>query len=143
MHSSLAYQISLLRRSFVRYGNERLQERGLTQGLLYFVLYIGRNPDCAQKELAGALHMDAGHTARCIAKLENEGFVRKLPDERDRRFQRLKLTEKGERVFRLCHTLSSQWDEAAHSALDEQEREQLQTLLGKVIRGLGETGDRA
>lgn len=137
MHSSLAFQISYLRRNFVCFGNERLEQSGLTQGLLYFVLYIGRHPGCAQKELAHALHMDAGHTARSIARLEADGFLRKQPDRHDQRRKHLQLTEKGQHIYALCHGLSAQWDETALSALNDAERTQLQTLLARVIAGLG------
>lgn len=77
MVTSLAYYIMLLRKDFAAYCNVRLQEHGLTQGLLFFILYIGTHPGCSPAQLSASLHMDAGHAVRSLNKLEQGGFIRR------------------------------------------------------------------
>ena len=76
MEKSLAFDVMILRKDFVRYCNDRLSEIGLTQSMLYFVLYVGRNPGCAPKKLAGALQMDFGYVTRNLVQLEADGFLK-------------------------------------------------------------------
>ena len=133
MPPSLAYYATLLRKDFSDYCNRRLSEIGLTQGMLFFILYVGRHPDCSPKALAQALHMDAGHTARSISKLEQGGFLLQEADPRDRRAHVLRLTWAGEEAFRMSHELFTQWDDEALRPLSGGEREQLMALLKKLI----------
>ena len=71
---SLAFFTTLLNKDFTNYCNRRLAEAGLLQGQLYFILYVGKHPGCAPKELAKGLRMDIGHTTRSLAKLEQGGI---------------------------------------------------------------------
>ena len=75
MFDTFAYLITSLRKDFTEFCNEKLQEMGLTQGLLFFILYAGKHPQCSPKELTEALHMDTGYCARSLAKLEEKGFL--------------------------------------------------------------------
>ena len=59
MVSSIAYYITLLRRDFAGYCSRELGKLGLSQGLLFFILYVGRPPGCTPGQLAAALHMAA------------------------------------------------------------------------------------
>ena len=56
MVSSIAYYITLLRRDFAGYCSRELGKLGLSQGLLFFILYVGRHPGCTPGQLAAALH---------------------------------------------------------------------------------------
>ena len=74
LNQTLAYAVSQLRADFVAFSSRKLEALGITQGLLYFVLYIGRHPGCTPSDLSAALHADSGHTTRSIHKLEETGF---------------------------------------------------------------------
>lgn len=137
MVSSLAYFVTLLQKDFVNYCNRRLSEINLSQGQLYFILYVGKHPGGSPKELSHALHMDAGHTARSLTRLEHGGFLMQEPDPEDRRAHILRLTEAGEAAFRLSHELFSQWDEAVLGSFTEEEQSQLIVLLERVVHTVG------
>ena len=49
MFDTFAYLITSLRKDFTEFCNEKLQEMGLTQGLLFFILYAGKHPQCSPK----------------------------------------------------------------------------------------------
>lgn len=132
MVNSLAYFIMLLRRQFADYCNERLHELGLSQGLLFFILYVGKHPGCQPKELAGNLHMDTGHVTRSLVKLEQAGFLTQESNSRDRRSRLLCLTDKGEEAFRISHELFSNWDELVMKDLGQWDRTLLLGILGGI-----------
>ena len=70
LNQTLAYAVSQLRADFVAFSSRKLEALGITRGLLYFVLYIGRHPGCTPSDLSAALHADSGHTTRSIHKLQ-------------------------------------------------------------------------
>lgn len=134
-HTLSAYSL-FLRNSFTGFCHRRLQEDGISQGLLYFILYVGRHPDCTLGELSEALGADGGYTTRSVEKLIKGGFMEKRRSRSDRRFSHLRLTGRGEDMFRLAHSLFGQWDEAAMACLSCRERETLLSLLGRVAGNL-------
>lgn len=132
MVPSLAYSVTYLRKEFAEYCNNKLQKMGLSQGLLFFIIYVGKHPSCAPKELAEALHMDMGHTTRTIAKLIQGNFLLQEDNPNDRRAHILRLTASGEEAFRTSYELFEQWDNETLKDFTSAEREQLITLLGKL-----------
>ncbi len=139
MKPTLAQYVTVLRKEFSDYCTQALAEEGMLPGQLYFVLYIGRHPDCSPKELATALKMDAGHTTRTLAKLTQEGFLLQAKSKTDGRAHILSLTAKGQSAFRLSHQLFGQWDEQALQPLSEAETETLMTLLSKIVSLKGDS----
>ena len=66
---ALSYYIAMLYRSFADFTGGKLQEVGLNFGLLFFIVYIGKKPNCTPSELTKALSLDWGHSQRCINRL--------------------------------------------------------------------------
>ncbi|MEG0752104.1 MAG: MarR family transcriptional regulator [Oscillospiraceae bacterium] len=133
MNQTLAYYATLLHKDFTEYCNHKLAEEGLSQGKLYFILYVGRHTGCSPKELAKALHMDGGHTTRTLAKLAQDGFLAQEKSKTDGRAHTLRLTEKGDAAFRRSHELFTAWDAEALGPLTAEEKAALMTLLSKLV----------
>ena len=74
---TLSYYIAMLYRSFADFTGDKLQEVGLNFGLLFFIVYIGKKPNCTPSELTKALSLDWGHSQRCINRLTDDGFITK------------------------------------------------------------------
>lgn len=132
MVNSLAYFVMMLRKQFTDYCNQRMHELGLSQGLLFFILYVGNHPGCSPKELAGNLHMDTGHVTRSLVKLEDAGFLRQDCNLKDRRSRLLCLTEKGKEAFHMSHQVFFDWDRQAMAALEKKDQELLLGMLSGV-----------
>lgn len=138
MLQTLAYYAAMLRKDFADYCSRRLADEGLSQGQLYFILYIGRHPGCSPKELTRALRTDAGQATRTLTRLAQENFLVQEKNTADRRARTLKLTEKGEAAFQLSHELFTQWDAKVLRPLSEEEQTVLMTLLAKLMQTEGE-----
>ena len=63
---TLSYYIAMLYRSFADFTSDKLQEVGLNFGLLFFIVYIGKKPNCTPSELTKALSLDWGHSASIV-----------------------------------------------------------------------------
>lgn len=129
--STVSSYILTLYREFSAYTTQRLQELGLSFGLIYFVIYVGKHPDCTPSELTKDLHLDWGHSQRSLNKLAEDGFLTK---EKNGRSYHLKLTQRGENAFGVCHQVFIDWDAQSLGGLTAQERQQLLTLLQKAVQ---------
>ena len=129
MLDTLAYHVTILSRSFSAYTGCVLDQLGLSQGLLYPVLYVGRHPGCTQAELTEALGLDWGYCQRSVIRLTEDGF---LTREKHGRAYRLSLSEKGLQAFAASHQVFFDWDSSMLNGLDQTERAQLLALLRKI-----------
>lgn len=128
---TVSSRILTLHRAFAAYTSQRLQELGLNFGQMYFILYVGKHPDCTPSELTKELHLDWGHSQRSLVKLVEDGF---LTREKLGRSYRLRLTSQGEQAFMVCHRVFADWDAEALSGLTSPERQQLLALLQKAAK---------
>lgn len=134
MFNTLAYYSSVLYRDFTAYTSEKLEKMGLHFGLLFFLIYVGKHPGATPSDLTQNLHLDWGHSQRCITKLVDSGFLTK--EKVGRRYQ-LHLTDKGQEAFAVSHQVFFDWDSQRLAVLNEEERQTLFALLQKVARNSG------
>ena len=126
---TLSYYATLLYRNFSAFTSNRLQQFGLNYGLLFFIVYIGKKPNCTPSELTKELALDWGHSQRCITRLVSDGFITK---EKAGRHYLLNLTERGQEAFDAAHQVFFDWDNTFMTNLTAKEKEQLLTLLEKA-----------
>ena len=129
MIQTLAYYSTVLSRSFAAYTARILEQIGLSQGLLYLLLYVGRHPGCTQSELTEALGLDWGYCQRSTLRLVEDGFFLR---EKHGRAYHLSLSEKGTQAFQTSHQVFFDCDNEILQPLSNEERTQLLTLLAKV-----------
>ena len=126
---TLSYYIAMLYRSFADFTSDKLQEVGLNFGLLFFIVYIGKKPNCTPSELTKALSLDWGHSQRCINRLTDDGFINQgkvrasLSAQPDRTRQE---------AFEAAHRIFFDWDDRFMTNLTAKEKEQLLALLEKA-----------
>lgn len=128
-HKTLSYYATLLYRNFSAFTSDRLQQFGLNYGLLFFIVYIGKKPNCTPSEPTKELALDWGHSQRCITRLVSDGFITK---EKAGRHYLLNLTERGQKAFDAAHQVFFDWDNTFMTNLTAKEKEQLLTLLEKA-----------
>lgn len=115
--------------SFAGFTGDKLQEVGLNFGLLFFIVYIGKRPNCTPSELTKELSLDWGHSQRCINRLVDDGLITK---EKNGRHYMLNLTERGQQAFTIAHQAFFDWDAAFMTGLTPKEKAQLLALLEKA-----------
>lgn len=129
MFQTLAFYATAFHRDFAAYTTARLQKLGLSFGLLFLLIYVGKHPGCSQAQLTSALGLDWGYSQRSITRLVDEGF---LTREKSGRAYRLGLSARGEEAFALSHQVFFDWDREKLASLEPEERRQLLELLAKV-----------
>ena len=127
-----ASYIDALHRDAAVFCGEMLKEKGITLGLLYFILYVCSNPGCTPVQLSRAVGLDRAYTLRCIHKLvEEDCFIRK-PHPTDGRATLLYPTPKATEIASLSRQMLEDWDAHILSGLSAEEKQLLFRILEKL-----------
>ena len=90
---------------------------------------IGHRDVIEVAELRRELDMDAGQLSRLVARLDEQGLVRREPSPQDGRRQRLRLTAAGRRAHaRLDRASAEQWRALLGDLDDERQRRLLDAM---------------
>ena len=96
------------------------------------------------RELAGRLHVTPGTLVPLVDRLEEQGYLRRVPDKEDRRLTWLELTPKADRLFQRLWGMGAARIASAVSQLVPKDRAELRRLLTRVAEHLeAATRDRS
>jgi DNA-binding MarR family transcriptional regulator len=91
----------------------------------------------AISELAEHLKVAKPTVTNALERLEQEGYLRKVPSSEDRRVWYVHLTTKGLKISLLHDQIHQGYAELFEKALDKEEVDQLVVLLNKVLMHMG------
>jgi len=114
-----------------------LETVGVGSGQHFFLHLIHRHPGITQNEVSRETNIDKATAAKGLAKLEQRGYLRRIPDPNDRRIRRLYLSEAGEAVMPKIQSTLRRVTEVCSSDLSSEELEKLFGLLDRVEASLG------
>jgi len=130
--------IGRLRAEFVYAVEQEMGHQGVELNFTQFVALklLGHEEPMTPVELARALHYNPGALTRLLDKLEQRGYLKRVPDPVDRRALRLELTTQGKalrkRVIGYCDAVAGRTIERT----TVREREQLHDVLSRVLDGI-------
>jgi len=75
-----------------------LDETGVYQAQHRLLMEIFRNPDASQNDIARSMDVSAATIAVSLKKLEKGGYIKRETVEEDNRFNKITITEKGNKV---------------------------------------------
>jgi DNA-binding MarR family transcriptional regulator len=87
-------------------------------------------------DFADALGVDASTATRTVTRLEDGGYVRRVPSAGDRRGVQVQLTDTGAATVLEVATRRRRLLEASLDRLDESEREALAGLMERFVAGV-------
>lgn len=96
----LVYDLARLMR--VR-ADQRARQRGMTRAQWVILSWLERRPGLSQTELAGLVEVEPITVARLIDRLEARGFVERRADPKDRRINRLHLSDAAVPLLEEIH----------------------------------------
>jgi DNA-binding MarR family transcriptional regulator/GNAT superfamily N-acetyltransferase len=109
---------------------------GLTEARVLFEL--AHREDVAVADLRRDLDLDAGYLSRILAGFTQSGLVAREKSEADGRRQVARLTNEGRRVFDELDRLQARAITSMLAPLDEHQRAELVTSMGRIRRTLGD-----
>jgi DNA-binding MarR family transcriptional regulator len=132
----LGYALAQATRAYRRELHRWLAQAGLHLGQELLIADIHQHPDTTQAQLVARIGIDQPAAARAITRLRHAGFVERLPDPRNRRIMRLRLTDAGLAVIDKINTAWVAAEKQAASGLTATEVDRLTQLLNNVHDGL-------
>ncbi|WHZ20838.1 MAG: Transcriptional regulator, MarR family [Rhodanobacteraceae bacterium] len=127
--------VGRIRAEFVYAVEQEMGRQGVDLNFTQFLALklLGQEDRMTPVELARALHYNPGALTRLLDKLEQNGYLKRVPDPDDRRALRLELTAQGralrKRVAGYCDAVASR----TFGCTTAREREQLQGVLSRVL----------
>lgn len=123
---------SVFHRLYLSFVYEGLKEYNIGSGQIMFLLELYYCDGISQEELSSYLSIDGANTTRAIKKLEEEGYVIRKQDEKDRRVKRIYLTDKAMDIKPKVLGLINEWENTLLENLTRVEKEVLGELLKKI-----------
>ena len=124
------------------YRSERLAEVGLNGGQYVYISNVCRNPGISQEQMSRQILINKSNVARQLASLEQNGFVRREPDAKDRRVMRVYPTERAMEVYPYIQQVLADWRHYLTEDFTDEEREQLDSLLERVLEKAAAYADK-
>ncbi len=124
--------ISQTMRCYSLFRAARLEAYGVTGYQYLYLTNICRAPGVSQDELAEKLIFNKSSVARQLATLEQNGFVERRRNEKDKRELLVFPTEKALRVLPVIDKAVADFREKIGEGFSENEWEELERLLKRV-----------
>jgi len=135
---SVGRYISCIYRNFHIYLHHQLEQYNLGSGQFHFLMMLYHKDGVNQETLAETLNIDKATSARAIKKLEEQGYVTRKRDEKDRRNYNIYLTEKAKKLQPTIKTILQQWTEQLLQDITKKEEQYLFTILEKISKNATE-----
>lgn len=132
----LGKHISLLYRYSQIYFNTELKKYRLGSGQYIFLLSLLENEGINQEQLANLVKIDKTTTARAVAKLMREGYVRREISPEDHRAYVLHSTDKARDVAENIRLLMDDWNDTMLKGFSAADKQKMQTLLKRAIKNV-------
>ena len=130
---NIAKYISEIQRMGNIFFLKELSYLGLGYGQFNFLMELYKKDGVRQEDLSLNLKIDKGTTARAIKKMENEGFIIRTHDEKDKRANRIFLTEKAISHKENVYKIARRWEDNLTKNLTNEEKKIILNLLKKCI----------
>ena len=121
--------ISILYREHAKYLNEKVKNEDLSFGLQPILITIYKNEGIIQEQLAEKFHLNESTITRNLKKLEEKGFIERIPDKRKKI---IKITKKGAKTAQKVMDYDDKWDEKIKSNLNDEEYTVFKNTLIKI-----------
>lgn len=126
--------ISYLHRLGANFLSKEYDQYEIGFGQYQFLLRLYLEDGVSHDELTEQVCVDKATTTRAIKKLEEKGYVRLAPNEKDKRKYHIYLTQKALAQKEEILEISRRWERQLIDGLEQEELNQLFYLLRKITR---------
>ncbi|ODN30240.1 MarR family winged helix-turn-helix transcriptional regulator [Fervidobacterium thailandense] len=134
---SVIYLLSRLqRRIFKRLYSGLAKLYELHPGQLPMLFLVGKSPGLSQKDIAKRLGLEPGTVAVMMKRFEKKGLIYRKTDERDRRVQRVYISNEAEGLLEHSRKLVQDLEVEIKRILTQDEVEEFKRIVQKVLDGL-------
>lgn len=116
--------------------NNRLEDHGITRVQWIALYYIGMNEGITQKDLSDKMDLKESTVVRLIDRMEKEGVIERIKDNKDRRISKLYLTSHGKEKREKVLPIGESFSNEAVEGISEEHLDIFKEVLSKVVSNL-------
>ncbi|MBC1591111.1 MarR family transcriptional regulator [Listeria welshimeri] len=124
--------IAIIHRSESTFKNKKLLKTGLNIGQLRYLWTLYKEDGISQESMAKRFMVDKASVTRHIKRLEELGMIRREMDAKDRRIQRIFVTDTGYQMRDLIEEVTKEWSVRLTAGFSEKEKDDLMHLIGRL-----------
>ncbi|MBC1948366.1 MarR family transcriptional regulator [Listeria welshimeri] len=128
----LTKAIAIIHRSESTFKNKKLLKTGLNIGQLRYLWTLYKEDGISQESMAKRFMVDKASVTRHIKRLEELGMIRREMDAKDRRIQRIFVTDTGYQMRDLIEEVTKEWSARLTAGFSEREKDDLMHLIGRL-----------
>ncbi len=132
MHKSHGQRIGYLSRMSHRYFSEKLGAMGIGPGQTFILKSLYHEDGVHQESLVDNCQLHKANVARALAKLEENGLVKRESDLNDKRAKLIRLTPKAIEIKDDFFTAFRSWSEMLTQGFTDKEKELSFELLDRM-----------
>lgn len=132
-HESMGRESFLLSREIHIFIARELEPYGIGSAQFPFLMRLLHQDGISQESLTSALNCDRATGTRSLNKLEENGYVRREPDPRDKRAYCVFLTEKARLLEPVIREMASLINEVIFKGFTDEEKANFIRLINKTI----------
>lgn len=126
--------------------HSRIVDRNLVQAEIYgaqhrVLAMLNFKPMMSQKEIAGAMEVSTATIAVTLKKMEKNGYVERIMDDEDNRFNKVRVTEKGRCLMEQGFDIMDRIDRDTIKGFTEEELKQFNGFLERYLANLNEMAE--
>lgn len=127
-----------IRNVFKKISDKGLKEINLTSSQMNILFYISTNADIEinQKDIEKQLYLKSSTVTDILNRLEHNGFLYRTASEKDKRYKKIVLTEKGKNIYEKMFKKALRFETYFTKGMTKGESEILFELLQKVLENI-------
>ena len=118
--------------AFEAYSTKHIKAMGLTMTQFDVIATLGNQPPMTCKELGEKTLILKGTMTGVLERLEQKGFITKIPNAEDGRSYKIGLTKAGERLFKKAFPEHVQYLEQGFAKCSTKELDQTTAALDRI-----------
>ena len=124
--------LSRTRRAWMDHTKAVAQEMGIPDSYRLVIMYLIREPGANQKDIAEFANITTAAVNQTVKEMIANGYLEKQTDEKDRRYTKLYLTEKGREIALKLREKLHTYDEVITAAITPENEAEMIALLDKI-----------
>ena len=133
VEDSVGYLVTRVRASIFAGVDRELAPLGISAAQGSILIYIAHGRGDRAADIARDYDYDTGSMTRMVARLVAKRLLRRVPDENDRRVQRLELTAAGKKLTEQMAAMAAKVLNQHLRGFTRAELEQLKALLRRML----------
>ncbi|KAF2957752.1 hypothetical protein AS159_04885 [Thermotoga sp. Ku-13t] len=134
--SSILKKFFMVQRLQFQILHKELEKHGIHPGQPPMLMIVANHEGITQNRIAEELNVKPATVAIMLRRMERAGLIRREQDEKDRRLQRVYLTEKGKLYCDFLKQHSQSMETVITKGFTDPEKKQLESFLSRIITNL-------